>query len=115
MTLWIVARQALLSKEFSRQEHWSELLSPSPGELPSPGVDPGTSALPANSLPTEPSEVVNEYIYICTHIHMHKCYMATQLFLAILHKYLCFIIYLFLAYCILVLIYKFCLFSEYEI
>ena len=41
--------------------------------------------------------------------------MATQLFLAILHKYLCFIIYLFLAYCILVLIYKFCLFSEYEI
>ena len=115
MTRCIVARQALLSKEFSRQEHWSGLLSP-PGNLPSPGVDPGTSALPANSLPTEPSEVVNEYIYI--YIHIYICInviMATQLFLAILHKYLCFITYLFLAYCILVLTYKLCLFSEYKI
>ena len=46
---------------------------------------------------------------------MHKCYMATQLFLAILHNFLCFITYLFLAYCILVLTYKLCLFSEYKI
>ena len=36
-TLWIVARQAPLSMEFSRQEYWSGLPFPSPGDLPDPG------------------------------------------------------------------------------
>ena len=39
-TLWSVAWQALLSLGFSRQEHWSELLSPPPGDLPDPGIEP---------------------------------------------------------------------------
>ena len=38
---------------FSRQEHWSGLLVPSPGDLPDPGIEPGSPALQADSLPTE--------------------------------------------------------------
>ena len=38
-TLWTVTRQAPLSMGFFRQENWSELPFPSPGELPNPGID----------------------------------------------------------------------------
>ena len=38
---WIVAYQAPLSMGFSRQEYWSELPFPSPGDLPNPGIKPG--------------------------------------------------------------------------
>ena len=41
-----VARQAPLSMEFSRQEYWSELPFPSPGDLPDPGIDPDSSKSP---------------------------------------------------------------------
>ena len=44
-----VACQALLSKEFSRQEYWSGLPFPSPGDLPYPGMDPRSPALQVNS------------------------------------------------------------------
>ena len=37
-TLWTVARQAPLTMEFSRQEYWSGLPCPSPGDLPNPGI-----------------------------------------------------------------------------
>ena len=50
---WTVACQAPLSMEFSRQWYWNGLLFPFPGDLPNPGVEPGTSALQADSLPTE--------------------------------------------------------------
>ena len=44
--LWVlVAHQALLSVEFSRQECWSGLTFPSPGDLPNPGIEPTSSAL----------------------------------------------------------------------
>ena len=38
---------------FSRQEHWSGLPFPSPGDLPNPGIELGSPALQADSLPTE--------------------------------------------------------------
>ena len=41
VTLWTVARQALPSMGFSRQEYWSGLPCPSPGDLPDPGIKPG--------------------------------------------------------------------------
>ena len=41
MTPWTVARQALLSREFSRQEYWSELPFPSLEDLPNLGIDLG--------------------------------------------------------------------------
>ena len=48
------APQAPLSREFSRQEYWSGLSFPSPGYLPNPGIEPGSPALQADSLPSEP-------------------------------------------------------------
>ena len=53
---WTVAHQAPLSVEFSRQEYWSGLPSPSPRDLPDPGIKPGSPALQAESLPSEPPE-----------------------------------------------------------
>ena len=50
---WTVACQASLSMGFSRQQYWSGLLFPSPGDLPDPGVEPRSPALQADSLPIE--------------------------------------------------------------
>ena len=51
---WIVAYQAPQSMGFSRQEYWSGLPFSSPGDLPDPGIEPGSPALLADSLPPEP-------------------------------------------------------------
>ena len=48
---WTIAHQAPLFMESSRQEYWSELLFPTPGDLPDPGIKPVSPALQANSLP----------------------------------------------------------------
>ena len=40
VTPWTVARQAPLSWQFSRQEYWSGLPFPTPGDLPDPGIEP---------------------------------------------------------------------------
>ena len=53
VTPWIVACQAPLSMGFSRQEYWSGSPFPSPGDLADPGIEPRSSALQADSLPTE--------------------------------------------------------------
>ena len=50
---WVVARQALLSMGFSRQEYWSGLPFPSPGDLPDPGMKPKSTVLQADSLLNE--------------------------------------------------------------
>ena len=47
VTLWTVAHQAPLSMEFPRQEYWSGLPSPSPGDLPDPGIEPASLESPA--------------------------------------------------------------------
>ena len=48
------AHQAPLSMEFFTQEHWSELPFPSPGDRPNLRIEPGSPALQADSLPSEP-------------------------------------------------------------
>ena len=53
-TPWTVARQAPLSVGFSRHNYWSGLPFPSPGDLPNPGIKPGSPALQADALPSEP-------------------------------------------------------------
>ena len=53
-TLWTVAYQASPSMGFSRQEYWSGLPFPSPGDLPHPGIKPGSPALEADALTSEP-------------------------------------------------------------
>ena len=50
VTPWTVARQAPLSMGFSRQEYWSGLPCPSPGDLPDPGIEPRSPALQADCL-----------------------------------------------------------------
>ena len=51
VTLWTVACQAPLSMGFSRQEYWSGVPCPPPGDLPDPRIKPTSPALQAGSLP----------------------------------------------------------------
>ena len=44
---WALAPQASLSMKFSKQNHWSGLLCPSPGYLPHPGIKPASLIAPA--------------------------------------------------------------------
>ena len=54
VTPWTVAHQAPPSVGFSRQEYWSALLFPSPGDLSNPGIEPRSPALQADALTSEP-------------------------------------------------------------
>ena len=51
--LWTVAHQVPLSMGFPRQEYWSGLPFPSPGDLPDPGIKPKPPAWQSDSLPNE--------------------------------------------------------------
>ena len=72
-----VAHQALLCTEFARQEHWSGLLFPSPGDLPNLGTEPGSPMLQADSLPSEspgkPSEQLAwfYFLFLSSSSHCH--------------------------------------------
>ena len=46
-TLWTVAYQATLSMGFARQEYWSGVPCPPPGDLPNPGIQPASPVAPA--------------------------------------------------------------------
>ena len=52
-TPWMVSTRLLRPWGFSRQEYWSGLPFPSPGDLPDPGIEPRSPALQADSLPTK--------------------------------------------------------------
>ena len=83
VTLWTITRQASLAMGLSRQEYWSGLPFPPPGDLPNPGIEPRSPALQAHSLPTEshgkPSlcrtsmQISHNYIciYMNTYIHLY--------------------------------------------
>ena len=65
VTLWTVARRAPLSMGFSRQENWSGLPFPSPGDLPGPEIEPVSPATPAlqvDSLPLRPQGSPNDEV-----------------------------------------------------
>ena len=51
---WTAAHQVPLSVGFSRQEYWNGLPFPSPGDLPQPGIEPGSPALQVDFLPSKP-------------------------------------------------------------
>ena len=60
MTLWTVTHQAPLSMGFSRQEYWSALPCPPPGDLPDPGIEPVSLMSPmlaGGSLPLAPNDL----------------------------------------------------------
>ena len=54
VTPWTVAYHTPPPMGFSRQEYWSGLPFPSPGELPDPGIKPRSPALQVDTLPFEP-------------------------------------------------------------
>ena len=54
--------------EFSRQEYWSGLPFPSPGDLPSAGIEPGSPALQADTLPSEPPGKPPIMLYVVVNI-----------------------------------------------
>ena len=87
-TSWTVAHQASLSMGFSRQEYWSGLPFPSPGDLLDPGIEPGSAALQADALPSEPSgkplksqtwkQILPLLLLYCT--VLNKLFSLSQLF-----------------------------------
>ena len=67
-TVWITAHQAPLSMGFSRQEHWSGLPFPSPGDLPNLGIKPKSPALAGgffNHCATCEGPFPCTYVYLC--------------------------------------------------
>ena len=73
MTPWSVACQAPLSMEFSRQEYWSGVPFPSPGDLPDPETEPKSPALQLNSLLSEPLQKPMLYSRPLLFIHSVYC------------------------------------------
>ena len=64
MTPLTAACLAPLSMGFPKQEYWTELPFPSPGDPPDPGIEPGFPTLQADSLPSEPpGKPVYSYTY----------------------------------------------------
>ena len=62
--LWIAAPQTPLSVGFPRQEHWSGLPCPPPGDLPSPGIENASPALAGGFFTTEPRGKSQAYPYL---------------------------------------------------
>ena len=87
LTPWTVARQTPLPMGFSRQECWSGLPFPPPGDLPDPGIEPEFPAWQADSLPH-----IIVYIWQCYFINssspllslcpVHSLYLCLRSFLA---------------------------------
>ena len=79
-TPWTVAYQAPPSMEFSRQEYWSRLPFPSPGDLPDPGIELGSLALKADSLLAELSGKPPNFLNF-TEVTWIICYVQINFFL----------------------------------
>ena len=70
-----MACQAPLSMGFSRKEYWSGLPFHSPGDLPDPGIEPGSPALQADSLLSEPPGKATIYTY-STDLYSYLYYLC---------------------------------------
>ena len=96
VTPWSVAHQASLSMGFPRQEYWSGLVFPSPGDLPHPGIKPTSPAWQADSLPLSHLGIPFIIYYLRTHTHTHThthtlichLYVLSFIYLPIVYPYL---------------------------
>ena len=70
VTSWTAAYQAPPSMGFSRQEYWSGVPFPFLGHLPNPGMEPRSSALQADSLPSEPSALKSIWLTITLLVYL---------------------------------------------
>ena len=75
-TPWTVVHQAPLSMEFSKQEYWSGLPFPPPGDLPNPGIEPASSALQADSLLLS-HQGSHKYLTCASLNHFHEYLLST--------------------------------------
>ena len=87
--LWTVGHQASLSMAFYRQEYWSWLTFPSPGDLPHPRIKPGSPTLQMIScivgrffLLTEPPGKPSIYVCVLVYIHVCVCIYTHAVWLA---------------------------------
>ena len=78
VTPWAVAYQAPLSMGFSRQEYWSGLPFPSPGDLPNPGIEPGFPTLEADALTSEPPGNQNKWLFFIRSIGTQTISLSSQ-------------------------------------
>ena len=107
-TPWTVAYQVSPSLGFSRQECWSGLPFPSPGDLPNPGIELGSPALQADALSSQPPGkpgvllFVSYYgfIFICCSGHSlgpfqseNTCLSAWDIFIFYVFDFLCFLFF----------------------
>ena len=80
-TPWTVAYQAPPPVGFSRQEYWSGLLFPSPGDLPNSGIEPGSPTLQADALPSEPPGILLynfPFVYYLCLVVISKLILASK-------------------------------------
>ena len=98
-TPWTVAYQAPPSMGFSRQEYWSGLPFPSPGDLPDPGIKSGSPALEADALTSEPLGKPNRQINKWNRIgspeidpHKYSQLISKNNYLFILFLWLCWVV-----------------------
>ena len=85
-SLWTVAYQVPTSVEFSRQEYWSGLTFPSPGDLPDLGVEPRSPALQADVLPSEPPG--KHYVFMMTSESLNTLFLLCPCLFTFVH-FLC--------------------------
>ena len=84
VTPWTVACQEPLSKWFSRQEIWSELPFSSPGDLPNPGIQSGSSAWQTDSLPSDCWLSYCCTIPLCFPIQAFSCFLLDSMYSSLL-------------------------------
>ena len=83
---WTVACQAPPSMGFSRQEYWSGLPFPSPGDLPDPGIEPKSPSLQADALPSEPPGKPQKSIRKRKYIYSMYCIYRYHKFTSSVYK-----------------------------
>ena len=94
VTPWTVAHQAPVSMGFSRQEYWTGLPFPSPGDLPNPGIKPGSPALRTDFLLSEPPRkpqvpIKSEYIRDAWNIDLWLISSTLYLIILVLPGFVC--------------------------
>ena len=104
VTLWTAARHAPLSMRFSRQEYWSGLPCPSPGDLPNPGIEPTSLCLlqwQAVSLPLgPPGKSIKTVNYICSiSFYLSDVHLSHHLFLVSLNYFILDVFVVFQGFC----------------
>ena len=80
-TPWAVAYQAPLSMGFSRQQSWSGLPFPSPGDLPKPGIEPRSPALQTDALPSEPPGKSPKYYVSISNYYNNASFLDLVLYI----------------------------------